>query len=202
VLWPRRDVPAVRLFRLDGTTVELSALKGRPILLNFWATWCVPCRTELPVLDRLHEQNGAGGLHVLAVSEDQAGRSAVVRFVEALGIRHLPIFRDPNGYVASRHRDDGRSAPFALYGMPITYLISASGKVVGYISGAADWNNEAARNLSITCAGHDSCKAAAPRSAPAPGPIRPPGRRPISLQHLILDYMVQNHPFGFRGAIA
>jgi thiol-disulfide isomerase/thioredoxin len=114
--------------------------------LNFWATWCAPCRTELPILDRLHAQNGLDGPHVLAVCEDRAERSAIVRFLENLGIRHLPIYRDPNGYVASSDRDN-RRAPFALYGMPITYLISASGKVAGYMSGAADWNNEAARSL-------------------------------------------------------
>ena len=82
ILHPQRDIPFVRLFGLDGTTVELSTLKGRPILLNFWATWCAPCRTELPILDRLHAQNGRDGLHVLAVCEDRAERPSIARFVE------------------------------------------------------------------------------------------------------------------------
>jgi thiol-disulfide isomerase/thioredoxin len=145
VLRPQRDIPSIRLFRLDGTTTELSALRGRPILLNFWATWCAACRTELPHLDRLQKQNA--GLHVLAVSEDQADRATVVRFVETLGILKLAIYRDPNGYVAFSDRDNRRNAPFALYGMPITYLISGSGHVVGYMPGAADWSSEAARSL-------------------------------------------------------
>ncbi len=147
ILHPQRDIPFARLFGLDGATVELPTLKGRPILLNFWATWCAPCRAELPILERLHMRQGPDGLHVLAVCEDRAERSAVVRFVEALGIKHLPVYRDPNGYVASSDRDNKKNAPFALYGMPITYLISASGKVVGYMSGAADWNSESAHSL-------------------------------------------------------
>ena len=77
---------------------------------------------------------------------DRGDRSSVVRFVEKLGIRHLPIYRDPNGYVASS-APDLKNSPFALYGMPITFLISASGKVVGYMLGAADWNSEAAGKL-------------------------------------------------------
>lgn len=147
ILRPQRDIPSIRLFRLDGGTTELSALRGKPILLNFWATWCAACRTELPILDRLAKQAGRAGLHVLAVSEDQADRATVVRFVETLGIRNLPIYRDPNGYVAFSDRDNKRNAPFALYGMPITYLISASGRVVGYMPGAADWSTAAARDL-------------------------------------------------------
>jgi len=145
VLRPQRDIPPIRLFRLDGTTTKLSTLRGRPILLNFWATWCAACRTALPILDRQHKQNA--GLQVLAVAEDQADRTTVGRFVETLGIRYLPIYRDPNGYVASSDRDNKRNAPFALYGMPITYLISGSGRVVGYMPGAADWSSDAARNL-------------------------------------------------------
>ncbi len=145
ILRPQRDIPTIRLFRLDGTTTELSALRGRPILLNFWATWCAACRTELPILDRLQKQDA--GLHVLAVSEDQADRASVARFVEALAIRDVPVYRDPNGYVAFSDRDNRRNAPFALYGMPITYLISASGRVVGYMPGAADWGSAAARDL-------------------------------------------------------
>ena len=145
ILRPQRDMPSVRLLRLDGTTTELSTLRGRPVVLNFWASWCAACRTELPILDRLRKQDA--GLHVLAVSKDQADRATIVRFVETLGIRNLPIYRDPDGSVASSDRDNRNNAPFALYGMPITYLISSSGRVVGYMPGAADWTSDVARNL-------------------------------------------------------
>ena len=113
ILEPRQTLPSIMLFPLTGKAIDLASLRGRPILLNFWATWCAACRTELPILDRLQEENRRG-LRVIAVSSD---------------------------------RENGRNAPFALYGMPITYLIAGSGWVVGYMPGAADWTSEAAYRL-------------------------------------------------------
>jgi thiol-disulfide isomerase/thioredoxin len=145
-LQPQPDLPTARLFHVDGSTILLSTLRGRPILLNFWATWCPPCRTELPVLDRLQGRHDPPAIRVLAVSVDQTDRSGVMRYIATLRLNHLQIFRDPNGYVASSERGR-RNAPFMLYGMPITYLVSASGKVIGYMLGAADWNNDAGSKL-------------------------------------------------------
>jgi hypothetical protein len=83
----------------------------------------------------------------MAVAEDSDDRATVQRYVQMLNLRSLPIFWDPNGYVASSDRGNKKNAPFALYGMPITYLITASGQVVGYMPGAADWTSEAAGRL-------------------------------------------------------
>ncbi len=147
ILRPQIELPPIRLFGLDGKTIDLSSLRGKPILLNFWATWCAACRTELPILDRLFEENRRSGLQVIAVSEDRSDRETVVRFIRTNKIENLPIYRDPNGYVAFSDRDNEKKAPFALYGMPITYLITASGRVVGYMSGAADWMSQSASEL-------------------------------------------------------
>lgn len=136
---PRRMLPSLRLFSLAGGTLDLASLRGKPVLLNFWASWCPACRTELPLLDRLGEQAHELGLIVLAVSEDRGSREEVSRFVKSLGIRSLPIYLDPHGYVG--HTDPDRTgAPFALYGMPVTYLIAGSGWIVGYMPGAVDWS--------------------------------------------------------------
>lgn len=147
MLRPRQTLPSIRLFRLDGTTSDLSSLRGRPILLNFWATWCPACRTEMQILDRVQEKHRHTGLQVIVVSEDRGERTIVERFIRSLNIEHLTIFRDPNGYVAHNDVDNIRKAPFALYGMPITYAIAASGWVVGYMPGAADWTSSAAARL-------------------------------------------------------
>jgi thiol-disulfide isomerase/thioredoxin len=147
ILHPRQMLPSIRLFRLDGKTTDLSVLRGRPILLNFWATWCPACRMELPILDRLQDKHRHTGLQVVAVSEDRADRAIVERFVNKLKIRNLPIYLDPNGYVAFSDVDNSRNAPFGLYGMPITYAIAASGWIVGYMPGAADWTSAIADNL-------------------------------------------------------
>jgi len=130
-----------------GGTIDLSSLRGRPILLNFWASWCAACRVELPILERQYRTAWRDSLHVLTVSEDRGNRATVERFVKALGLRTLPIYLDPNGYVAHSGSDSSRNAPFALYGMPITYLIASSGMIIGYMPGAADWSSEAANGL-------------------------------------------------------
>jgi thiol-disulfide isomerase/thioredoxin len=147
ILRPKRELPSIRLFRLEGGTTNLSSLRGKPILLNFWASWCAACRTELPILERQYRNAWQGNLHVAAVSEDRGSRETVERFVRTLGLRVLPIYLDPNGYVAHSNSSHERNAPFALYGMPITYLIAGSGTIVGYMPGAADWSSTAANSL-------------------------------------------------------
>jgi hypothetical protein len=101
----------------------------------------------LPILDRLQREHRRTGLEIVAVSEDRGERVIVERFVHSLKIRHLAIYRDPNGYVAYSDADNKRNAPFALYGMPITYAIAASGWIVGYMPGTADWTSAAAAGL-------------------------------------------------------
>jgi hypothetical protein len=86
-------------------------------------------------------------VHVVAVSEDRGPREAVARFVKSLELKALPIFLDPNGYVAHSDANNVKKAPFALYGMPITYAVSSSGELVGYIPGDADWSSPAADDL-------------------------------------------------------
>jgi thiol-disulfide isomerase/thioredoxin len=139
ILRPLLSVPSVRLFRLDGKTIDLSSLRGRPVLLNFWASWCEACRTELPILDHMLGDRRYADVQIIAVSEDRAGRAVVDQFVTKYRIQSLPIYLDPNGYVAFSDPENRRKAPFALYGMPITYAIAASGWIVGYMPGAADW---------------------------------------------------------------
>ena len=147
ILRPQRELPPIRLFRLQGGTLDLNSLRGKPVLLNFWASWCAACRAELPMLEQQHENVWRGSVQVLAVSEDRGDRFMVERFAKALRLRSLPLFFDPNGYVASFEGENRRNAPFALYGMPISYLVSASGLIVGYMQGAADWSSASASDL-------------------------------------------------------
>jgi thiol-disulfide isomerase/thioredoxin len=147
ILRPPQELPLVRLFRLEGGTTDLSALRGKPILVNFWASWCAACRMELPALDRLYRDAWRGRVQVVAVSEDRGPREAVARFVKSLELKALPIFLDPNGYVAHSDAENAKKAPFALYGMPITYAISRSGAVVGYMPGDTDWSSSVAGDL-------------------------------------------------------
>jgi thiol-disulfide isomerase/thioredoxin len=144
-LRPRRLVPVARLVGLDGASTDFAAWRGSVVLLNFWATWCPACRTELPNLERLHALSGED-VRVAAISTDREGRAAVLPYVRALGVKKLAIYLDPDQRLA-RPADSSTNAPFALYGMPITYVIDRSGCIAGYLAGEADWTSAAARAL-------------------------------------------------------
>lgn len=137
-LRPRTTAPQVALQRIDGKSIPLSASRGKVLLLCFWATWCPPCRRELPTLERLQGTLDPRNLEIAAVSVDRAGKPTVERFLDSLSIKHLHIYLDPDGQLAERANQE-IGAPFPLYGMPITYVIDRSGSVVGYITGEVDW---------------------------------------------------------------
>ena len=121
--------------------IDLSVFAGNLVILNFWATWCAPCVKELPSLDRLQARLGNSGPKVVAVSVDRTGLPTVESFYRRLGIAHLAIYADPS--LQSGHFDKANvnDAPFALYRMPITYLIAPTGQIIGYLTGAADWDS-------------------------------------------------------------
>ena len=140
-----RPVPPVAIPRLGGGVLDLAAFRGKVVLVNFWATWCPACRTELPILDQLAE-NRRADLAVVAITTDR-DRSVVAPFVKKLKLRHLAIGFDPGGLVGRAGASDGVDTPFALYGMPISFLLGVTGQVEGYITGEADWLSSEARRL-------------------------------------------------------
>lgn len=140
-----RPVPVLPIPRLGGGALDLTSLRGKVVLVNFWATWCPACRTELPILDRL-ARNGRADLAVVAITTDR-DRSLVAPFVKKLNLRHLTIGFDPGGLVARAGASDGVDTPFALYGMPISFLLGVTGQVEGYITGEADWLSQEASRL-------------------------------------------------------
>jgi thiol-disulfide isomerase/thioredoxin len=142
IVRPARRVPDLPLTRIDGSTTNFTKLRGKVVLLNFWATWCPACRVELPILDRLQRTMGGAGLQVIAVSTDRGDRRIVERFAREMQIRHLTVCHDPENRIAHTRGSQDREAPFALYGMPISYVINRSGGVEGYMTGEADWLSE------------------------------------------------------------
>lgn len=139
-------LPHIGLDRLDGKRIALSSLRGRTVLLCFWATWCPPCRTELPQLERVQEMMRSEGVSVVAVSRDRAGAAAVRPFLDRLGVRRLMPFLDPEGRLTEPARPDAKPL-FRLYGMPISYIIDRHGRAVGYFSGEMDWTSPPAVQL-------------------------------------------------------
>jgi cytochrome c-type biogenesis protein len=111
-------VPAYSTVTLGGQPASLADLKGRVVLLNGWATWCIPCQREVPALEKLYLARRAEGLEIIGVSVDVSGSdNRVQEFMKAYGMTY-PVWRDPA---------DVFSALFRAYGLPATYLIGRDG---------------------------------------------------------------------------
>jgi len=135
---PPRPAPEVTVETRTGETVRLADLKGRPVLINFWATWCGPCVSEMPALDALAAERAGTPLQIMAVSEDRKGESVVAPFVRKLGLTKLPIYLDP---------ETKALAAFGSDALPTTVLIDRNGREIGRLMGAAAWDSAAARRL-------------------------------------------------------
>ncbi len=151
ILEPRKMPPPVSFHRVNGGLGSLADWRGKVVLLNFWASWCPQCRTELPVLDRLQASLDPARYQVLAVSTDHAGKPAVDPYLKAFDLRHLVLGLDPDGLLGrpmpSNPQAPPNPAPFTIYGMPMSYIIDPQGRVCGYMIGAADWDSTEARAL-------------------------------------------------------
>jgi thiol-disulfide isomerase/thioredoxin len=131
---PSRLVPARAFADEAGRSLSLADFKDRAVVLNLWATWCVPCRREMPSLDRLQAKLGGRRFQVIAVSIDKQGTVVVPSFYRELELRSLGIYLDPSG--------KGPSA-LGIDGVPATLLIDADGREIGRKLGALEWDSPA-----------------------------------------------------------
>lgn len=148
----RTAAPDFTLDRLGGGTVRLADLSGRVVLLNFWATWCPPCRAEMPSMERLYQTYRDRGLIIVAIDYRERP-TQVSPFVTELGLT-FPVAFDRDGTVTDTRYPTG--------GLPTTYLIDRRGRAVARKIGFADWDSGSARALV-------EALLAEPVSAPAAG---------------------------------
>ena len=127
--------PAFSLKGIDGHPLRLEDLKGKVVFLNFWATWCVPCREEMPAMERLYREYGERGLVVLAVNF-QESPDTVKRFMRELHLT-FPTVLDSDGAAA---RD------FAVRGLPVSFLLSRDGRILWQAIGSREWDGAEARD--------------------------------------------------------
>lgn len=125
-------LPELRFVDGDGRALTIADFRGKLVLLNIWATWCVPCRSEMPTLDRLQAKLGGSDFEVLALSIDRAGIAAVKAFYEELGLAALRIY-------VGDSTDIMRGLGIA--GIPVTLFIDREGRETGRLAGPAEWDS-------------------------------------------------------------
>lgn len=124
--------PDFNLLDTNGNPVGLSGYRGKLVLINFWATWCGPCREEMPSMEQLSRNFGGQGLAVLAINQRE-NAALVNKFMKTNGLNFTTPL-DTTGRVAGYYR---------VYGIPVSYLIDADGQVIGMKSGPMDWATSA-----------------------------------------------------------
>lgn len=126
-----KPVPEVKFEDRQGRTGSLAEFKGKVVLLNIWATWCVSCRLEMPALDGLQAALGGADFEVVALSIDRGGIESVAKFYAGNGVTHLAMYIDTSGKVL-RELD--------AVGLPTTLIINRGGQEIGRIIGPVAWD--------------------------------------------------------------
>jgi peroxiredoxin len=139
VTHPKQRLPApdIDLATLDDGRFRLSDYRGKVVLINFWATWCAPCRREMPGMERLWRHFQDKGLVIVGISADTGKHSEIAKFVDKLKLS-FPIALDPDGQVRTIYE---------VTGLPFSYLIGRDGRISGRIIGVRDWEESEAVDL-------------------------------------------------------
>jgi len=130
-LEPGDSAPPFQAQRLDNKPATLADYRGKVILLNVWATWCVPCRAEMPSMQRLQREFAGSDFHVVAVSVDQEGPEIVISFARELGLS-FDILHDRAGEIQRTYRTSG---------VPESWVIDRHGTIVKKVIGATQWDS-------------------------------------------------------------
>ncbi len=161
-------VPNIRFENGREQAMKLADLRGRPVLINVWATWCAPCVEEMPSLDRL--QRDFPDLAIVAINVDGKGPQKVRGFYREIGVKHLEIFLDPR---------DAVMESFGVEGLPFTMLLDREGREIASLMGGYDWDAKDARMAIQALVGERG----GPATVHAPGP----GLRQVPVTHHPLE---------------
>jgi thiol-disulfide isomerase/thioredoxin len=131
-------LPEIKFLDGAGRERTLAEWRGKVVLLNLWATWCLPCRKEMPALDRLQAALGSDKFEVVALSVDRKGLGTSRKFLDETKVERLALYVDPS----ARASTDLRAV-----GLPATLLIDPQGREIGRLLGPAEWDSEDALRL-------------------------------------------------------
>ena len=125
-------MPDLAFTGADGASRRLSEWRGKAVLLNLWATWCAPCKAEMPSLDRLQAKLGGDKFAVLAISMDRTGLEKPQSFFASNGISHLAVYNDPQAEA---------TAVLRASGLPLSVILDGQGREIARLIGPADWDS-------------------------------------------------------------
>jgi thiol-disulfide isomerase/thioredoxin len=126
----------------DGQPMTLAAFEGKVALVNLWATWCAPCRQEMPGLDRLQAERAGADFAVVPISIDTGSSDRPAQFMESIGVEHLPLYTDRSTKIFEELKRRGLAV-----GLPVTVLLDPNGCRLGHVNGPAEWDSEDAKTL-------------------------------------------------------
>ena len=122
----------------DAGQITLEEFQGKYVLVNFWATWCAPCRHEMPMLSELQTQFGGDAFEVVTIATGRNNPAAIVKFLNEIEATNLPRYQDPKQKLA---------AQMGIFGLPITVLIDPEGREIARLRGDADWASNSAKAI-------------------------------------------------------
>jgi thiol-disulfide isomerase/thioredoxin len=135
-------LPALAFTNEAGKPLTLDHWRGRTVLLNLWATWCVPCRKEMPALDALEQRLGGPGFEVVTINIDTRDFDKPKAWLKEVGVEKLAYYADPSAKTFQDLKAIGRA-----FGMPTTLLVDTNGCEIGAIAGPAEWASDDALKL-------------------------------------------------------
>ncbi|WP_425097603.1 TlpA family protein disulfide reductase [Tropicibacter sp. S64] len=131
-----KDAGQAEFMTFDGDPLTLSQWQGKWVMVNFWATWCAPCRHEMPMLAALQRELGGETFEVLTIATSRNPPAKMKAFFEEIGVDNLPLHRDPKSTLARQ---------MGILGLPVTVILNPEGKEIARLTGDADWSSDEAK---------------------------------------------------------
>ncbi|MEL6436938.1 MAG: TlpA disulfide reductase family protein, partial [Pseudomonadota bacterium] len=131
---PSEDIGALSFNNGDGTAITMAETGAKVRLVNLWATWCAPCREEMPYLEQMQADRGGDAFEVVAISVDGGGPEKPRNFYTEIGLETLPFYHDPTIGVFTELKETGLA-----FGLPVTLLIDPKNRVIANMNGPAQW---------------------------------------------------------------
>lgn len=139
-----KDIPFTRA---DGSEGSLKDYAGKHVVLNFWATWCAPCRKEMPHLSELQDEFQGEDFEVVTIATGRNREAAMLRFFDEIEVTNLPLHTDPSQKLARE---------MAVLGLPVTVILNPEGQEIGRVKGDADWASDSAKAIVAALIGQDA----------------------------------------------